>query len=525
MTDASEQILERAAALYADDRLEDARAMLEEAFVALRDRGDLPAAAITAARLGELHAGSLGNEAVGRGWIERARRMLEQVGPCVEWGYWELARLACNRPDVDDLQRSAERALAVAREFGDLGLEVRALADLGLALVSQGRVRDGFARLDEALAMISAGEVRDAYVVSTSLCSLLSSCDRAGDVERALESIRMTEHLVLEPLEGRPKVLGTHCKLALGGVLCAAGRLSEAEAALLEAIGPNASRSSGHRVEATARLAELRLHQGRLDDAADLLVRIEDSIAAALPLAMMHLRRGDPDLAAGVLRNAVRRMSGDVVRGGPLVSLLVEAELMCGELERAREAALLLRSMAAAVELPAVAVLATVADARLAAACGEPAVAVDAFEAALGALDGGQHPLLAATVQVELAEAQAALGDTGAALASARAAHTSAQRLGATVLGDRAAATMRRLGSTPPRPVATGDSLAGLTARELDVLAGIRRGDTNAEIAATLYLSPKTVEHHVGRILGKLGVRTRAEAAAVAARSGPATGV
>jgi DNA-binding NarL/FixJ family response regulator len=59
--------------------------------------------------------------------------------------------------------------------------------------------------------------------------------------------------------------------------------------------------------------------------------------------------------------------------------------------------------------------------------------------------------------------------------------------------------------------------LADLTAREREVLDGLRNGETNAQIAARLYLSPKTVEHHVGRLLMKLGVKTRGAAAALAA--------
>jgi DNA-binding CsgD family transcriptional regulator len=70
-----------------------------------------------------------------------------------------------------------------------------------------------------------------------------------------------------------------------------------------------------------------------------------------------------------------------------------------------------------------------------------------------------------------------------------------------------------------PRP-ATRANPAGLTARQLDVLALLARGDRNAEIAAKLFLSEKTVEHHVSAILSKLGVRTRAQAAARAARLG-----
>ena len=98
--------------------------------------------------------------------IQRGRRLLDGCEPCVEWGYLELSRLACDRPDIEDLERSAAQALEIARRFGDVGLEMRALADSGLALVTQGRLAEGFERLDEALATMSAGEVEDAAMVS-----------------------------------------------------------------------------------------------------------------------------------------------------------------------------------------------------------------------------------------------------------------------------------------------------------------------------------------------------------------------
>jgi DNA-binding CsgD family transcriptional regulator len=515
-----EDLVARARELFADDRLDEARATLEQAFVALRDRGDVRAGARVAASLADLHGGPLTNEAMARGWIGRGRRLLEETGPCVEWGYLELARVACERPDIDDLESSAARALEIARQFGDVGLEVRALADSGLALVTQGRVNDGFALLDEAVATVSSGEVDDPQAVALALCSVLSSCDRAGDVERAAETIKVVESLLLQPLDGRPKVIGTHCRLVLGSVLCATGRWDEGEAALLAAIAPEGSVSARHSVEATARLAELRVHQDRIDDAADLLATVEDAVAAAGPLAMVHLRRGDPDLAAAVLRNTIKRMVGDVLRAGPLVALMVEAELARGAVDGARQAALLLRSMAAAVDTPVIAALAGAADGRIALATGDADQAVASFDTALEHVTGGQHPLLAATIRLDLAEAQTAAGDDSAAIASARAVHAAAQRLSAITLGNRAAAMLRRLGATPPRPAPATDALAGLTARELEVLAGIQRGESNAEIAGRLYLSPKTVEHHVGRILAKLGARTRAEAAAVAAHAG-----
>ena len=78
----------------------------------LRGAGELRTAALVATDLAELHGNTLGNAAAGNGWIARARRLLERVGPCVEWGYLELALMACERTDIDDLLGSTERALA-----------------------------------------------------------------------------------------------------------------------------------------------------------------------------------------------------------------------------------------------------------------------------------------------------------------------------------------------------------------------------------------------------------------------------
>ena len=82
--------------------------------------------------------------------------------------------------------------------------EVRALADSGLALVTLGRVAEGFGRLDEALAAITAGEVRDPAVAGVAFCSMLSSCDRTGDVKRAQEWTRLAWHWLWESRAARP---------------------------------------------------------------------------------------------------------------------------------------------------------------------------------------------------------------------------------------------------------------------------------------------------------------------------------
>ena len=90
-----------------------------------------------------------------------------------------------------------------------------------------------------------------------------------------------------------------------------------------------------------------------------------------------------------------------------------------------------------------------------------------------------------------------------------------ARRLGAEPLTRRVADRMRelelRVPSGPRR--ATRDNPAGLTARQLEVVALITEGLTNAEIAERLVVSQRTAEHHVAAVLTKLGATTRREAA------------
>jgi DNA-binding NarL/FixJ family response regulator len=70
-----------------------------------------------------------------------------------------------------------------------------------------------------------------------------------------------------------------------------------------------------------------------------------------------------------------------------------------------------------------------------------------------------------------------------------------------------------------PQP-ATRANPAGLTRREAEVLALLAEGLRNTQIAERLYLTPKTISHHVSAIYAKLGVDTRTEAALAASRLG-----
>ncbi|MDQ3654394.1 MAG: LuxR C-terminal-related transcriptional regulator [Chloroflexota bacterium] len=107
-----------------------------------------------------------------------------------------------------------------------------------------------------------------------------------------------------------------------------------------------------------------------------------------------------------------------------------------------------------------------------------------------------------------------ALASTGVE-ASLREALVITERLGAKPDTARIVRHLRHLGVTHiprgPRPE-TQANPAHLTARELDVLRLLANGKSNREIAASLYLSPRTVGHHVSAILGKLQISSRTDA-------------
>ncbi|MGH2531132.1 MAG: ATP-binding protein [Thermomicrobiales bacterium] len=107
--------------------------------------------------------------------------------------------------------------------------------------------------------------------------------------------------------------------------------------------------------------------------------------------------------------------------------------------------------------------------------------------------------------------------------AAMRSAHAELTGLGAEPAAAIVARRLRELGARGiprgPRP-ATRAHPAQLTSREAEILTLIAQGRRNADIAARLYLSPRTVAHHVTAILAKLGVESRTEAAHEAVRLG-----
>ena len=112
--------------------------------------------------------------------------------------------------------------------------------------------------------------------------------------------------------------------------------------------------------------------------------------------------------------------------------------------------------------------------------------------------------------------------DRAAAIAAYRRAAERAENAGALTVRRLADQGLRTLGERPWRrgpTAAGGDGSRDLSDREQEVADLVALGATNAEIATRLFLSRKTVEHHVSNALAKLGLHSRAELAAHVGRT------
>lgn len=432
----------------------------------------------------------------------------------MEMGYAVLALMGPGVASADELEANAGLALDLAQRFADRDLECKALGDSGLALVSMGRIRDGMARLDEACTMIIGGDSTDPSVVSQVVCGMLSACDRCGDVTRAESWLRFIEKGTTGQRQG-PALAAAHCWSAFGSALCQVGRWREAETALRMGLAQGETAVRHSRLATRAALADLWIRQGRLDEAARLIDQSVDRVEITGPRARLYLAQGSYELAAAVARQALRQLSGDRLRAAPLWLALVEAELGAGKPEVAADAAEQLGRLAEGADAPAVTAQAALASGKVSAARGDLELAAQRFEAGLAELPGESWPLLRAALHLELARARVA-GAPAEAIVNAQAALSIYRRIGAPE-ASVAADLLRTLGVQVTVASAPPTALGVLSRREREVLALLAQGLSNSAIAKRLFITAKTAEHHVRSILGKLGLRNRAEAAAFAA--------
>ena len=476
--------------------------------------------------------------------LDRALSLLEPFEPTSE-----LAALLASKARARMLQarnreaiEAGREALQVARSVDDAAAEAQALNAIGVALAAARQVNEGIAALREARALARENGLGE-YVDRASV-NLADSLHHTAQSHEALAVAR--EGLEEARAGERPH---TWLVLQLAEIEFETGDWRAAAAGL-----PNQRRRYWGTTLLNYRLRRIEQALGRGDDA-EARVEIVSAERAAVdstepqflaPLgahrAELERRAGDVAAARAAVDEALDRIefcSEDIARIAlvAVAGVRVEAD----EAERARdrrdeagERAARERATAMADRVrmagydggPVVQAQLTLAEAELARSENrrDPAL----WEGAAAAWEGIGRPYPATYARWREAETLAAARNRETAARVAEAALQTARRLGsrwlvAEIEGLATRARLRVEGAPSPARrdgAAADDDPFGLTPREREVLALVAVGATNREIGERLHMAEKTASVHVSRILAKLDVRSRTEAAAVAHRHG-----
>jgi DNA-binding NarL/FixJ family response regulator len=353
-------------------------------------------------------------------------------------------------------------------------------------------------------------------------------------------------------LEGRERIEGANrsqgwLSLQAAEILIDLGRLDEAEALM-----PNPGDRPAYGMYLTnldLRRGELALLRGDHETARALLEEAgRVALRAGQPqyhgphgafLGELLRREGDLDAARATIAAAAPLLAGDTVRIARLAAL--GARIEADEAARARDlgrsgdaaeaAARAARNAEAAAGVigPRSDIERAYAAAAAAyATCARGDDARDELREAIARFEALGYPHQAALMRMTLAEDALRAGDRDAAASLAGEALASASEMGAHWLAREARGFLSRArlplpegcDSEPENIEGETDDPFGLTPREREVLAMVAEGATNREIGERLFMAEKTASVHVSRILAKLDVRSRTEAAAVAHRHG-----
>jgi DNA-binding CsgD family transcriptional regulator/tetratricopeptide (TPR) repeat protein len=461
-----------------------------------------------------------------------------------------LLSLARCAPRVSQERSYAEAALALARQTGDEENEANALLSLAMFDAASGQQASAdsgpLELIEQARAM--AGRRGADGVLLNAAVNASHLLEGAGEHELAIEAARRAT--VSADAQRLSRTSGSLLAINEAEPLFSLGRWDEALKIATEAMDLYLAPGPLHRAMLQVLAGYITLARGDQAAAAQKVLAAREALRSAryedqhqLPMARLEILLAldvDGPAAAIATTSATMdrfdlaggspRYAWPVVTAGASAALAAVRQAVAGHDERLRdEAGALadrLRTVAEKLEAfgpvqEASRLTFTAADAhvtQLLAAGGEQAELLAAWDQAAAAWASLSEPHPLGQALFEAAEAALACGDRDGAAQRLERAVPLAAGLGAQPLGEEITALARRarirLAGQDGGATAPDNGALRLTGRELDVLRLVAAGRSNRDIAAELFISPKTASVHVSNILAKLGAASRGEAAA-----------
>jgi DNA-binding CsgD family transcriptional regulator len=496
-----------AIAAYLTGREAEAPDVLARAHAAYLDAGETLRAARSAFWAAFVFI-NLGSAARAAGWLARARRLVDEHGqPCAERGYL-LLPIALDHAAKRDLGAANETFAEAARigaAFREADLINLARQGQGRALINLGDLPAGLSLLDEVMVAVTSGEVSP-IIAGTIYCSVISACFEICDVRRAQEWTEALDRWCAS----HPDIVAYRgqCLVHRAEIMALHGSWPDAISEARQACERLAQRTAqSAQAAAFYQLADLHRLRGEVADAEDMYGRVTALGRTPHPgLALLRLSQGQRDLARTAIRRALEGPTDRRARARLLMAA-VSIFVACGDDAAAVAASTELTALADGLDTPFVRALSLHARGEVDFAGGRAGDAIGALQTAQAIWRDLDVPYEAARAGTLLACAYRLIGDGDAANAQI----------------DSARHIFEALGARPDLEKVTGDDASArgrpscpLTAREIQVLRLIARGQTNRRIADELAISEKTVARHVSNIFTKIDVSSRAGATAYA---------
>ncbi len=475
-----------------------------------------------------------------------------------------LGGLAATLPAAGRYRESreiTEEALATLRAVGSHDGEPRLLNLLGMDLVGLGDIEAGLDHLRVAVRIArETGAYESQIGAQHNLAFFLSQTDHFEEgIRVAMDGLATANRVGLD------RRYGAGLRASAGDILMRSGRWDEAD--LMTAEGRDGGEDTSGAIYLRATRVMFLTARGETNAAAAELATarelatddLDPDVHAYLlqAIAEAALDDGRPADALRAVEEALAQFTGsdEVLLIAPLLVVGMNAAADLADHGRAfRDPGSVTAAQAAATgfidqagtlvaggrvgSTPTPSILASVATVEAERTRLDGRSEATAWVDAAVAWDAVPMPFPAARARARAGEAiLLARGPRDEAMKLLRAAHAAAADLGAVPLRTsiEAIATRSRILLDAPAPpaatpadeevgIAVGQAdpakILGLSAREWEVLELVAAGRSNAEIADTLYISPKTASVHVTHILDKLGVNNRVEAATIAVRVG-----
>jgi len=442
--------------------------------------------------------------------------------------------------DTDTALPLVTKSMEVAQQTGADAAYAHGLATLGIIEAQYGDLEDGLADLEAAFTLACrVGSVEDASRAAANRVYLLC---RAGRFAEAVEAGRAGRTAVIGM--GAPPAITAAIGHNAAAALLASGRWAEADPLLAELVAESTTNYTRY-----LQLLQLELAVGRgeAESAADLAATLRRSPEDPWLFGPLHMCLAEQALAADDLAVAAAEVTDGLASLSAAGLVEEEIRLLAAGARLAADLALL-PAAARPRDIPGgwdqlAATFPEKAELIMAEhGAGQPDLAafgamVEAEEArrlgtdnramwraAAAAWQDAGRPYWEAYARLREAAAAIRAGRREQAVRALAAVQHLATELGATPLLTMASDLARRArldsGTADPVHPPQPSARFGLTAREMEILGRLVQGDSNRQIARALFISDRTVAVHVSRILDKLGVRNRTEAATVGARLG-----